>query len=176
MEPGNPWQAPLLACSAAQPPLLQRALNPPTSQPHPLVLQVLKKLRRLPWAQYEPYLLKTLVRATHKGRFSQIPHIASLAAGLARYHPTLGVLLVDEVLEAVEAGLETPEAGYYQRRVAAVRLLGELYNYKLVNSHVIFSTLHLILAYAHEPGTPPEVSRWVWQGAGRRPLLGAGER
>ena len=164
MEPGNPWQAPLLACSAAQPPLLQRALNPPTSQPHPLVLQVLKKLRRLPWAQYEPYLLKTLVRATHKGRFSQIPHIASLAAGLARYHPTLGVLLVDEVLEAVEAGLETPEAGYYQRRVAAVRLLGELYNYKLVNSHVIFSTLHLILAYAHEPGTPLEVSRWVGAG------------
>ncbi|EFN54863.1 hypothetical protein CHLNCDRAFT_134932 [Chlorella variabilis] len=123
------------------------------------VTRVMKKLRRLPWAQYEGYLLKTLLRASHKGRFSQIPHIASLAAGLSRYHPSLGVALVDEVLEAVEAGLETPDAGFYQRRVAAVRLLGELYNYKLVNSQVIFATLHLILAYGHEQGTPPEVSR-----------------
>lgn len=56
-------------------------------------------------------------------------------------------------------------AGLYQRRVAAVRLLGELYNYKLVNSHVVFATLHLLLAYGHEAGTPPEVTRWV-RGAG----------
>jgi len=34
--------------------------------------QVLKKLRRLPWAESEPYLLKTLVRASYKGRFSQV--------------------------------------------------------------------------------------------------------
>jgi regulator of nonsense transcripts 2 len=73
--------------------------------------QVLKKLRRLPWADHERYIIKTLLRASHKGRFSQIPHLASLAAGLARYHPTLGVALVDEVLEAVEAGLEAPDAG-----------------------------------------------------------------
>ena len=205
------------------------------------VTKVLKKLRRLPWAAHERYLVRTLVRASHKGRFSQIPAIASLAAGLARYHPSLGVALVDEVLEAVQAGLEAPEAGgvgwvggragrrvggrgtppglltnaatapcrgsalplpsplpccctqsltspvlptlptlhprprlpcprppcplpppgFYQRRVAHVRLLGELYNYKLVNSHVIFATLHLILAFGHEAGTPPDVSRWV---------------
>jgi hypothetical protein len=89
--------------------------------------------------------------------------------------------------------------------VAAVRLLGELYNYKVVSSQVrgwaqpgkmaaclsdihplsdsqqymgwwrstrhtagcvihnqlqvIFATLHLILAYGHEAGTPPDVSR-----------------
>ncbi|KAL4437467.1 hypothetical protein ABPG77_003448 [Micractinium sp. CCAP 211/92] len=123
------------------------------------VTKVLKKLRRLPWAQHERHLVKTLLRASYKGRYSQIPHIASLAAGLARYHPSLGVALVDEVLESIEAGLEMPDAGLYQRRVAAVRLLGELYNYKLVNSHVVFATLHLLLAYGHEAGTPPEVTR-----------------
>lgn len=62
-------------------------------------------------------------------------------------------------------------SGFYQRRVAAVRLLGELYNYKLVNSHVIFATLHLILAYGLEPSTPPEVTRWVGRGGGVR-LMG----
>lgn len=30
-------------------------------------LQVLKKLRRLSWAENEPYLLATLLRASHKG-------------------------------------------------------------------------------------------------------------
>lgn len=177
--------------------------SPPSARP-----QVLKKLRRLPWADSEAYLLKALVRASHTGRFSQIPHIASLAAGLARYHPSLGVALVDEVLEQVEAGLEAPDAGawvgvgddwahgcgrawwpkwavhpgaaagrrrgpptlprpapsaagFYQRRVAAVRLLGELYNYKLLSSHVVFATLHLILAYGHEAGTPLDVTRWA---------------
>lgn len=181
----------------------------PSAGPHlpaslllPCPEQVLKKLRRLPWAQHERHLIKTLLRASYKGRYSQIPHIASLAAGLARYHPSLGVALVDEVLESIEAGLETPDAGepppactvlvehrynaaaagtcfactssrppqshwppappspgLYQRRVAAVRLLGELYNYKLVNSHVVFATLHLLLAYGHEADTPPEVTR-----------------
>ncbi len=55
--------------------------------------------------------------------------------------------------------LPPPSPGLYQRRVAAVRLLGELYNYKLVNSHVVFATLHLLLAYGHEADTPPEVTR-----------------
>ena len=41
-------------------------------QPIRLPGQVLKKLRRLPWAECEPYLLKTLVRASYKGRFSQV--------------------------------------------------------------------------------------------------------
>jgi hypothetical protein len=34
----------------------------------------------------------------------------------------------------VRVGLETPEAGAYQRRVAHMRLLGELYNYRLLDS------------------------------------------
>lgn len=83
---------------------------------------MLKKLRRLPWAESEPYLLATLLRASHKGRYSQIPHIASLAAGLSRYHPTLGVRLVDAVLEGTVAGLEAPEAGGHFGRDAGARV------------------------------------------------------
>ena len=36
-----------------------------------------------------------------KGRFSQVPQVASLASGLARYHPSLGVAFVDALLEEV---------------------------------------------------------------------------
>ena len=83
----------------------------------------------------------------HKGRFAHIPLVASLASGLSRYHPSLGVRLVDAVLEEVRAGLEQNLPTAQQRRVAHVRLLGELYNYRLVSSDVVFSALYFILAF-----------------------------
>lgn len=70
-----------------------------------LVTQVLRKLRKLPWAENEEYLVRTMLKAV-KGRFSQVPQIASLAAGLARYHPSLGVAFVDALLEEVRHNLQ----------------------------------------------------------------------
>lgn len=54
-----------------------------------------------------------------------------------------------------------PAPGFYQQRVALLRLLGELYNYRLVDSKLIFSTLHLLLAFGYDPATPPEQTRWA---------------
>ena len=39
-----------------------------------------------------------------------------------------------------------------QRRVAVARYLGELYNYSLIDSTVIFDTLYLFLTFGHERG------------------------
>lgn len=61
-------------------------------------MQVVRKLRRLPWAANEAYLVRCLMGAA-RARVSAAPHVASLAAGLARYHPSLGVALADAVLE-----------------------------------------------------------------------------
>ena len=63
-------------------------------------MQILRKLRKLSWAENERYLVRTLLKAV-KGRFSQVPQVASLAAGLARYHPSLGVAFVDALLDEV---------------------------------------------------------------------------
>lgn len=49
-------------------------------------------------------------------------------------------------------GLELNEYGMEQQRIAYMRFLGELYNYELVDSSVIFDTLYLILSFGH--GTP----------------------
>ena len=75
-----------------------------------------------------------------------------------------------------------PPPGFYQRRVAYVRLLGEAYNYRLVDSRLVFATLHLLLGFGYDPGTPPEMTRWArgaragrgwWGGgAGRRGSVG----
>ncbi|KAH9778558.1 Regulator of nonsense transcripts UPF2 [Citrus sinensis] len=85
----------------------------------------------------------------HKGKYGQIHLIASLTAGLSRYHDEFAVAVVDEVLEEIRLGLELNDYGMQQRRLAHMRFLGELYNYEHVDSSVIFDTLYLILVFGH---------------------------
>ncbi|GAU44189.1 hypothetical protein TSUD_373240 [Trifolium subterraneum] len=114
---------------------------------------VLRQLRKLPWSDCELYLLKCFMKV-HKGKYGQIHLIASLAAGLSRYHDEFAIAIVDEVLEEIRIGLELNDYGMQQRRVANMRFLGELYNYKHADSSVIFETLYLIIIYGH--GTPEQ--------------------
>ncbi|XP_061975428.1 regulator of nonsense transcripts UPF2-like [Populus nigra] len=110
---------------------------------------VLRQLRKLPWSECEAYLLKCFMKV-HKGKYGQIHLIASLTAGLSRYHDEFAVSVVDEVLEEIRLGLELNDYGMQQRRIAHMRFLGELYNYEHVDSSVIFETLNLILVFGHD--------------------------
>ncbi|KAF5733782.1 Regulator of nonsense transcripts 2 isoform 1 [Tripterygium wilfordii] len=121
---------------------------------------VLRQLRKLPWSECESYLIKCFMKV-HKGKYGQINLIASLTAGLSRYHDEFAVAVVDEVLEEIRNGLELNDYGTQQRRLAHIRFLGELYNYEHVDSPVIFDTLHLILVFGHDTSEkdvldPPE--------------------
>ena len=60
----------------------------------------MRKLRRFPWAEHEGYLVRCLLR-TVKGSYAHISTTASVTAALSRYHPSLGVLLADCLLEEV---------------------------------------------------------------------------
>ncbi|XP_010534438.1 PREDICTED: regulator of nonsense transcripts UPF2 [Tarenaya hassleriana] len=112
---------------------------------------VLRQLRKLPWTECEQYILKCFMKV-HKGKYGQIHLIASLTAGLSRYHDEFAVAVVDEVLEEIRVGLELNDYGAQQKRLAHMRFLGELYNYEHVDSSVIFETLYVILVFGH--GTP----------------------
>lgn len=57
---------------------------------------VLRQLRKLPWSECEAYLLKCFMKV-HRGKYGQIHLIASLTAGLSRYHDDFAVAVVDEV-------------------------------------------------------------------------------
>lgn len=46
-------------------------------------VQVLRKLRKLQWAENEPYLVRKLLHAA-RGKVGAAPLVASLTAGLAR--------------------------------------------------------------------------------------------
>eukprot|EP00850_Spirogloea_muscicola_P011490 SM000071S21114 [mRNA] locus=s71:436824:443196:- [translate_table: standard] len=115
--------------------------------------RILRQIRKLPWQQCEAYLLKCLMKV-HRGKYSQVHLVASLTAGLSRYHDAFSIAVVDQLLEEVRLGLEVNKYRMQQRRLTAMRFLGELYNYRLVDSGVIFDTLYLILFCGH--GTPEQ--------------------
>ena len=132
--------------------------------------KILKSIRKLHWEESEVlHILKCLSPANStqvvtilekvfskpgKVKFSNIHLLAILASALYRYHQDFVIGIVDNVLESITLGLEQNDFKFNQRRIADVKYLGELYNYKLVDSSVIFDMLYRIVAFGHEGGTP----------------------
>ncbi|CAG8543409.1 15191_t:CDS:10, partial [Acaulospora morrowiae] len=122
------------------------------------VEKVLKLLRKLNWDDKEVFkVLEKCFSKVFKIKYSNIHLMAILASGLHRYHSDFGVSLVDRVIEDIRIGLEQNIFKHNQRRIATVKYLGELYNYRMVDSPVIFDTLYSIVTLGHEFGRPSPV-------------------
>ena len=57
------------------------------------------------------------------------------------------IQVVDGILEEVRLGLEINHPRLNQRRVCTAKFLGELYNYQLVESSVVFRVLYLFITF-----------------------------
>lgn len=55
--------------------------------------------------------------------------------------------VVDGLMEDIRMGMEVNIPELNQRRISCVKFLGELYNYQLVESNVIFRTLYSFLTF-----------------------------
>jgi len=110
--------------------------------------RVLRQLRKLDWEDEElvSYVIKCLTSA-HNIRYNSIHCAANLLAGVAPYHEHTAVHVVDGVLEDIRAGMEINHPKYNQRRVSSVKYLGELYNYRMLESAVIFRTLYSLITF-----------------------------
>lgn len=84
-----------------------------------------------------------------KVKYSNIHLLAVLVGSLHRYHQDFVIMIIDNLLELITIGLEQNEFKYNQRRIAEVKYLGELYNYKLIDSPVVFDTLYRIVTFGH---------------------------
>ncbi|CAG8606881.1 31439_t:CDS:10, partial [Gigaspora margarita] len=119
------------------------------------VEKVLKLLRKLNWDDKEVYkVVEKCFTKIWKIKYSNIHLMAILASGLHRYHSDFGVALVDRVIEDIRIELEQNIFKHNQRRIATAKYLGELYNYRMVDSPVIFDTLYTIVTLGHEFGRP----------------------
>lgn len=66
-------------------------------------------------------------------------------AGLVSYQEEVGTKVVDGVLEDIRLGMEVNGAKFNQRRVAQIKYLGEMYNYRIVESADIFKVSKKVL-------------------------------
>jgi MIF4G domain. len=82
-------------------------------------------------------------------KYGNIHLLAILASALYRYHQDFVIGIVDNILERITLGLEQNDFKFNQKRIAEVKYLGELYNYKMIDSPVIFDTLYRIVTFGH---------------------------
>lgn len=118
-------------------------------------MKILKTIRKLHWEEVEVVtMLEKIFSKPGKVKFSSIHLLAVLLGALSRYHQDFAITIIDNVLESVMLGLEQNDFKFNQRRIAEVKYLGELYNYKMIDSSIIFDTLYRIVTFGHEGGTP----------------------
>ncbi|KAL2000399.1 hypothetical protein VTN02DRAFT_3179 [Thermoascus thermophilus] len=117
--------------------------------------KVLKSIRKLHWEEQEVVdILERVFSKPAKVKYGNIHLLAILASALYRYHQEFVIGIVDNILERITLGLEQNDFKFNQKRIAEVKYLGELYNYKMVDSPIIFDTLYRIVTFGHEGGTP----------------------
>ncbi|PWY90751.1 ARM repeat-containing protein [Aspergillus heteromorphus CBS 117.55] len=117
--------------------------------------KVLKSIRKLHWEEQDVVdILERVFSKPVKVKYGNIHLLAILVSALYRYHQDFVIGVVDNILEQITLGLEQNDFKFNQKRVAEVKYLGELYNYKMIDSPVIFDTLYRIVTYGHEGGTP----------------------
>jgi regulator of nonsense transcripts 2 len=118
-------------------------------------VKILKQLRKLHWEdQAVVNMLKKVFTKIWKVRYNNIHILAIIVGALNRYHQDFAYGVIDEILEQISVGLEENNFKHNQRRIAQVKYLGELYNYKMVDSPVIFDALYRIVTFGHEGGMP----------------------
>ena len=117
--------------------------------------KVLKSIRKLHWEEPEVVaILGKIFSKPGKVKYSNIHLLAILVGALYRYHQDFVVTVLDNILENITLGLEQNDYKFSQRRIAEVKYLGELYNYKMVDSPVIFDTMYRIVTFGHPNGVP----------------------
>ncbi|XP_062850136.1 regulator of nonsense transcripts 2 isoform X2 [Trichomycterus rosablanca] len=118
--------------------------------------KVLRQMRKLPWqeADLKSYLICCMVNIWNV-KYNSIHCVANLLAGLVAYQEDVGIHVVDGVLEDIRLGMEVNQPKFNQRRISSAKFLGELYNYRMVESAVIFRTLFSFISFGVNPDGSP---------------------
>ncbi|KAI0203984.1 MIF4G domain-containing protein [Astrocystis sublimbata] len=120
--------------------------------------KILRQIRRLHWEEPEVVaILAKIFTRPAKVKYGSIHILAILLSAVYRYHPSFVLTVIDNVLEAITFGLEQNEFRHNQRRIAEIKYLGELYNYRMLEHPVIFEAMYKILTFGH--GGPPVPDR-----------------
>eukprot|EP00730_Choanoeca_flexa_P003310 TRINITY_DN11359_c3_g1_i1.p1 TRINITY_DN11359_c3_g1~~TRINITY_DN11359_c3_g1_i1.p1 ORF type:complete len:1196 (+),score=478.84 TRINITY_DN11359_c3_g1_i1:208-3588(+) len=125
--------------------LLYKDLRPKAA----VVQRILEKCRKMPWDDKEFFFygVKCFTRVWFL-KFHHIPALASLLAALRVYQEGLAYAVIDATLEEIRVCMEINTPDMNQRRISTVKFLGELFNFKLVDSRLVFNTLYSLITFA----------------------------
>ena len=110
--------------------------------------KILRLMRKLNWD--DPDTAAIAIQHLAGGwrvRASARRALARLTAELAAWQEAVAPAVVDNILEEIRVTMEDPHPRYNQRRIATVRYLGELYNYKLLDSRDVFTVLYSFITF-----------------------------
>lgn len=110
--------------------------------------KILRLMRKLNWD--DPDISAIAIQHLAGGwrvRASARRALARLTAELAAWQENVAPAIVDNILEEIRVTMEDPHPRYNQRRIATVRYLGELYNYKLLDSRDVFTVLYSFITF-----------------------------
>ncbi|KAM4037797.1 regulator of nonsense transcripts 2 isoform 1-T3 [Anomaloglossus baeobatrachus] len=110
--------------------------------------KVLRQMRKLSWqdSEVKDYVICCMINIWNV-KYNSIHCVANLLAGLVLYQEDVGIHVVDGVLEDIRLGMEVNQPKFNQRRISSAKFLGELYNYRMVESAVIFRTLYSFISF-----------------------------
>ncbi|XP_045511318.1 regulator of nonsense transcripts 2 [Colias croceus] len=110
--------------------------------------KILRLMRKLNWD--DPEISAVAIQHLAGGwrvRASARRALARLTAELSAWQEAVAPAVVDTIMEEIRVTMEDPHPRYNQRRIATVRYLGELYNYKLLDSRDVFTVLYSFITF-----------------------------
>eukprot|EP00731_Ephydatia_muelleri_P002411 Em0001g2411a len=118
--------------------------------------KVLRQIRKFNWSDPETFqYLVTSLTEIWNVKFNNVHCVANLLAGLKTHQEDAVIHVVDGLMEDIRMGMEVNIPELNQRRISCVKFLGELYNYQLVESNVIFRTLYSFLTFGRSADGSP---------------------
>lgn len=79
--------------------------------------------------------------------FAKLEKLAQIVSGMNDYQPWLGVFVVDEILEFIRLALEIDDPSMHQRLFSSVVYIGQLFNYTMCGTVVIFKVLYQLISF-----------------------------
>ncbi|VDO27443.1 unnamed protein product [Onchocerca flexuosa] len=105
-------------------------------------------LRKLDWS--DPVCANYAVECLSNPslpRYNNVPYLASLIAALSSCHDWIGIRVLDATLEDIRIALELNNPSLNQITLLSVIFLGQLYNYSVCDSPIIFKTLYQLITF-----------------------------
>lgn len=127
------------------------------------VEKIVTQLRKLPWntdPNVQNYVLNSIRNSSrYLAKYSNVHLLADIISNISHYHNIIGYCVVDRLLEDIRCALSGEFEVPPQRRIFDVKLLGELYTYRLVEAKLVFETLYMILFYCQRKDAPENAFR-----------------